>query len=68
MKQRRISAIILAMILLLSSFCFTGTFAEELPKHELNLPGESAALPEVGGAEICGAVYDIRSGEVRWLD
>lgn len=51
MKQRRISAIILAMILLLSSFCFTGTFAEELPKHELNLPGESAALPEVGGAE-----------------
>lgn len=24
--------------------------------------------PEVGGAVIEGAVYDIRSGEVRWLD
>ena len=31
------------------------------------LEQEFAAHPEVGGAQISGAVYDIRSGEVRWL-
>ena len=31
------------------------------------LRGEFFAHPEVGGAEISGAVYDIRSGEVTWL-